>query len=87
MKNQDGNAVTNAEEMATILNNYYASVFTKEGDDVDVVIQEPEVRLDNIEITDEMVKMAISKLKENSASGPDGIPARVIKDSVPKIHG
>ena len=47
---------------------------------VNLVVQEPEVRLENIDITEEMVTKAINKLKENSASGPDGIPSRVIKE-------
>ena len=76
----DGEAITNAGEMAEILNDYYASVFTRGDDEKISVDKVPETRLEDIQITEEMVKTAIDKLKENSASGPDGIPSRVIKE-------
>ena len=36
--------------------------------------------LEDVKITEDLIKKAIDRLKEHSAAGPDGIPARVIKE-------
>ena len=80
LKNSDGAAVTDPRELAQILNNQYVSVFTRSQDDTEETAQDTEVQLEDISITEERVVEAIDKLNEQSASGPDGIPARVIKE-------
>ena len=66
--------------MAQILNNQYVSVFTRsQGDDKETE-EDIEVRLEDVSITPERIAESIDKLKEELASGPDGIPARVIKE-------
>ena len=82
LKNGDGELITEPREQAQILNNFYSSVFTTGGECED---QRGENRergcLDEIQITESKVMAAIEALKENSASGPDGIPPRVIKET------
>ena len=78
---KEGAVVTDPKEQAEILNSQYASVFTRD----DGVIDEwngnsQQICLNEVEITEEKVRNAIDKLNEQSASGPDGIPARVIKE-------
>ena len=81
LKNENGELITAPREQATILNEFYSSVFTA-GDTDDG--QQGEKRdagcLDEIIITEERVRLTIEGLKEDSASGPDGIPPRVIKE-------
>ena len=78
---KDGEVVTDPKEQAEILNGQYASVFTRDDGDIDVWSESNNlVHLDEIQITEANVRKAIDKLKEQLASGPDGIPARVIKE-------
>ena len=80
LKNEDGVAVTDPRELAQILNKQYVSVFTRSQDDVEESDLHMEVHLEDISITHERIVEAIDKINEQSASGPDGIPARVIKE-------
>ena len=80
LKRENGEAVTDPREMAQMLNDQYASVFTRSEEENDENEEESEVRLEDINITPELTAAAIDKLKEQSASGPDGIPARVLKE-------
>ena len=78
---EDGVVVSDPKEQARILNNQYASVFTRDDGDIDEWDgNSQQVCLNEIKITEEKVRNAIDKLNEQSASGPDGIPARVIKE-------
>ena len=84
----DDVVVVEPREQARILNEYYASVFTRTDGEV------PEVRqrgggveggggggvLEEILVTENCVGEAIDGLKEDSAAGPDEIPPRVIKE-------
>ena len=74
-------AVTDPKEQAQILNDQYTSVFTQ-GDDAEIEPTEPrtEKKMENICITEEIVMKKIEALNEVSATGPDGIPARVLKE-------
>ena len=77
LKNEEGGTVTDPAEQAQILNKQYASVFTRSQDDGDAVDGSVEVCLEDISITPELIEAAIDKLNEQSASGPDGISARI----------
>ena len=79
-KNGDGMAVTDPRELAQMLNRQYVSVFTRSEDEPEETEGNIEVRLEDINITQEKIAEAIDNLNEQSASGPDGIPARVIKE-------
>ena len=80
LKRENGEAVTDPREMAQMLNCQYASVFTRSEEDNDANEVNSEVLLEDIDITPELTAAAIDKLNEQSASGPDGIPARVLKE-------
>ena len=83
LKDQDGNIISTDEEMAELLNKYFASVYTEEDTseipDVAINYQGNEP-LKKIEITEEIVKTKIKKLNQNKSPGPDGFHPRVIKE-------
>ena len=81
LKNSDGEIVVDPGEQATILNNFFSSVFTRNEDEPpEKVCFAGENELRNIEIDEERVKKMIDGLKENSAAGPDRIPNKMIKE-------
>ena len=91
LKNAYNEIVAEPQAQASILNKYYASVFTRSSREP----PEPrdrtknQNRLEEITITTEMVKNVIDELKEHSAPGPDGISPRVlkeIKDEIAEPH-
>ena len=79
---ESGNTITEAEEMANLLQTQYCSVFSKPDSEqhIDNINDffdeniEKEVILNDIEFSEENVAQAIKELKPNSAPGPDGIP-------------
>ena len=83
LNDNDGNEVTDDQQKAELLNNYLASVFTKEN-----VTKKPDFVLDtqtvtimnNIAITEDRIAKHLNKLNTSKASGPDGINARVLKN-------
>ena len=88
LKNNNGDLITAPREQAEILNNFYSSVFTNGGMCDDREGENEEGRnLDDIDITEERVRFAIECLKEQSASGPDGIPPRVVKELKNELAG
>ena len=75
--------------MADILNNFFSSAFTKENKDMTEVTMRfnvgDERSLRDIIITPDMVKLKISKLKEDKAPGDDGITPKFLKEVVDEI--
>ena len=76
--------MTDDQDKATVLNDFFSSVFTDES--FHDFPQSPEGQSDNIknhlcdvDITLDKITKLISKLKESKAAGPDGIHARVLK--------
>ncbi len=67
--------MTGDEAMSEVLNNYFASVFTHEGDGPvpEEDDMESNTRLQDITITAEKVKEKIKKLRPSAAPGPDKI--------------
>ena len=80
LKNSSG-ALTNSEkEMAEILNNFFASVFTKEDlSNTPARDSETDVRLENVVFTTNKIREKIKGLKTNSAPGPDGITVSLLQ--------
>ena len=77
-----GNHTNDENEMATILNNFFVSVFT---DEDCRSVQPPEVRrtaenLDSMEVTENDVLRTIEKIKVNKTPGPDKISPRILKE-------
>ena len=80
-----GELVAGNREMAGLLNEFFASVFTLETDSPPVLEEVTSARFTDISITEEEIVSRIGKLKEGKARGPDGIPARVIKELAREI--
>jgi len=82
LKAPGGNMVTEPEEMATMLNDFFASVFTRETAGVLPEPTRPVIRnrQRNRRITTEKVKKKIDELRPNSAAGPDGISPKILKN-------
>ena len=91
LKDDRGNIVTNDGHMADILNNFF-SVFRKEIEDMTEVTMKfngrDERSLRDIIITPDMVKLKISKLKQelqDKTPGDDGITPKFLKEVVDEI--
>ena len=73
--------VTDPKQEAELLNDYYASVFTAgEANVPEVTSRNGEAHLETVYITRERIKTIIERMNADSASGPDGITPRVIKE-------
>ena len=75
------------EQVAKILNEYFCSVFTKE-DETHIPncnITPPISTIEDIVITEDMVKDKIKKLKPHSAKGPDNITPRLLIDNMDSL--
>ena len=70
-----------SSSMATILNDYFASVFTRDHDDI--IPDVPEQQFNNELITriiyKHEVEAKLKNLKDSPSSGPDGIPSLILK--------
>jgi len=82
LKGQGGEMVTEPEEMANMLNDFFASVFTIEtpGEVPEPRRQEVRNRQRNRWITAEKVRKKIDELRQTSAAGPDGISPKILKN-------
>lgn len=82
LKNPNGVLATAPRDIASILNNYFCTVFQSE--DLTnipdpVIYYEGDSPLINILITPQMVEKKINKLNQYKTPGPDEIPARILK--------
>jgi Reverse transcriptase (RNA-dependent DNA polymerase) len=81
LKDDQGRTIQDDKEMAAVLNSFFSGVFTREDT---TEIPEPENiagghELRDISITVKEVKNKIKKLREDSATGPDGIGPLLLK--------
>ena len=78
----DGNLVTDDEQKANLLNNFFASVCTvDDGNHVAVDREVPEeVVLDDVDFSAEAILKAIRKIKAKTTAGPDGYPPLLVKE-------
>ncbi len=79
-----GEHVSNEIDMAEILNEYFASVFTIE--DTNGIIEASPgpanvVQLNNFEFTEETIKRTLENINVNKTPGPDCIEPRVLKEA------
>ena len=81
LKSDEGELVVDPEEQATILNDFYASVFSRnEEEPPEKVGIAGEKELKEIVFTRERVIKMIEGLKERSTPGPDQIPNKLLKE-------
>jgi hypothetical protein len=67
--------------MAELLNNFFSSVFMREDTEHIPVEENMETNImDEVSITERMVREKISKLKPESAAGPDEIGPKLLKE-------
>ena len=83
---KDGIRALDSKSKANILNNQYCSVFTR---DQDSIIPDkgpsPHPNMPGIEISTKGVQKLLEQLKPTKASGPDQIPARILKECALQI--
>ena len=84
----NGDVITNSKEMACVLNEYFASVFTphNHGPVPTPTDKGSASRICDVLITPGMVKKKLLKLNPGSAPGPDGISSRFLKELPPRPH-
>ena len=80
---ENGRNITNDEDKAEILNNFFASVLTVEPDS-NLPFAKPPPKdikyiLEDIEVTPDMVRKKLIHLKANKANGPDNISTNVLR--------
>ena len=84
LTSEDGETTSDSKRMATLLNNFFSSVFTIENKEiptaVDVITFESDNVLENIVFTRKDISAYIQKMNNNKAPGPDGIYTRHIKE-------
>ena len=83
LRNNRNEIVVNPKEQATLMNEYFSSVFTRADDEPPTPRDrstDVNQTLTDIRISTNDVKEAIEKLKDYSAPGLDNIPPKVIKE-------
>lgn len=80
---KEGNLVSDDAKKAEVLNDHFASVFTKENTDniptLDIDLDDITL-IEEVTVTNETFTKHLQKLKLGKASGPDGINSRVLKE-------
>ncbi len=76
---QAGALITSAKEKALALNEYFQSVFTVENDQIPQLPQTNHPTIPDLHISANGIQKLLSNLNASKASGPDSIPARILK--------
>ena len=88
LKTSDGKLITEDQEMATELNNFFTSVFSREDLlNMPAVTRETQALIPDMQITTSQIINKIRALKEKSAPGPDGISPRLLKIAQKELAG
>ena len=81
LKRMDGTEATDAQEKATILNDQYQHVFTKEDPSLPALEESDVPTIPKIHVTERGILKQLHALDTTKAAGPDGIPTRVLKET------
>ena len=78
----NGRMASTNKKKADTLNSFFCSVFTRENHDDTPILQSTtyDTPLDDITLTEEIIKNKLIKLNPNKSPGPDGWPPRVLKE-------
>jgi hypothetical protein len=89
LKLRDGTVVNGNKEMAEVLNSYFSSVFTDEGDDPVPEAEQCRTtsKLEQIAASEVLVRKKIKDLKPAAAPGPDGMGSLLLKELVDQVTG
>jgi hypothetical protein len=86
LKNREGRLVSGNKEMASILNDFFSSVFTKEDKNIlPHKEKETNVQISEVTVTREQIIKKIDILRSDSAPGPDGIHPCLLKETKHEI--
>ena len=87
MEKDDGTLTQNDGETSEVLNNFFASVFTREDTTriPDLEERKENCTMENVQINMEELKKLLTKQKPNKASGPDDIHPRILKEAAEEI--
>ena len=89
LKDSSGRVFREDTEMAELLNQFFASVFSRE-DTSNIPESEEKTRRDgltNVKITRGKVRAKIKQLRSGAAAGPDGIGPQLLKETVDQVAG
>ena len=81
LRTANGNIITNNNDMATLLNNFFSSVFTKSGNLELTPSPVSPQNLSDFSINTTDVTRALNNLNINKSPGPDQIYPRVLKET------
>ena len=76
---QNGTTYTDSKDKATILNNYFASIFVSEDRPMPTLADNSYPNISPLLINNEGVTALLLDLKDHKASGPDKIPTTLLK--------
>ncbi len=83
----NGKIGTTSKEKSQILNDKFCSVFTRENCETAPTMKpSPYPEMERILVTNHGVKLILQKLNVSKATGPDGVPARILKDIFLLLH-
>ena len=83
---KDGETKTDSIDKAEILNDQFKSVFTKDKENYSPKMEDPEYpTIDTLSIHIKGVEKLLQKLKVNKASGPDDLPAYILRETATEI--
>jgi hypothetical protein len=83
---KEGETKTDSRDKAEILNDQFKSVFTIDKENDSPTMEGPEYpTIDNLNIHTQGVKNLLQKLKVNKASGPDNLPAYILRETATEI--
>jgi len=79
LSSNNGQIINKSEEMAEMLAQQYSSVFSNPSTEPPI-FESSVADINNIQVTPQEIIDAISEIKPNSAAGPDGFPAVLLRN-------